>query len=331
VGAYGIAVLSGGPDSPATLQHVVIEGNTVSGTRTGQSETITVNGDVTDFLVAKNTVTDADNIGIAAIGWELDHGQANHGLITDNLVSDVDTYSNDAYGTWKNGACHPLPENAAGIYTDGAAYIWISANVVWNSDQGINLDVEIAHETTSHLLVSGNTVVNTEGTSSGDPSAGPEPSGVSGTSDVAGHDPYAFYVDAVGTGSTIRDVYAHDNTFENQSQHFLHVSWGMPVVAFGGNWGHVMLWHNTIEGGLAGDRYNPLEEIDTLPHATAVLDCEVFVHLTNASTSVDGNFALPTSSYLSLTAWQSHNGHGWDTHSVASGSTFSSACPPSAD
>ncbi len=68
VGAYGIAVLSYGDGAAGTLQHVVIEGETVEHTRTGQSETVTVNGDVTDFLVADNRVYDTDNIGIDNIG-----------------------------------------------------------------------------------------------------------------------------------------------------------------------------------------------------------------------------------------------------------------------
>ncbi len=54
VDAYGIAVIAAGSKTSPALQHVVVEGNTVTGTRTGQSETMTFNGDLTDFLVAGN-------------------------------------------------------------------------------------------------------------------------------------------------------------------------------------------------------------------------------------------------------------------------------------
>jgi hypothetical protein len=326
VDAYGIAVVSAGSKAAEALQHVVVEGNTVSGTRTGQSETVTLNGELTDFLVADNTVHDVDNIGIDAIGWETGANQANHGLIQGNTVYDVDTLDNMSYGRWNGTACVPRPENAAGLYDDGGSYLWFQGNTVWNTDQGINLDVETAHKHTDHLLVSGNDVVDDPGTSAGDPSTGPEPPGVGGTSTVAGHDPYAFYVDAFGTGASITDVYAHDNVFQNQSQYYLQPSGGMPVVDVGGTWSHVQLWHNQIEGLGPADRDNPLVEIDHQPAAgTAVIDCNDYENLSDASGTVDGNFALPTADWLTLAQWQADNRHGWDADSTVGG--FSPACP----
>lgn len=324
VDAYGIAVISAGKDGSQQLQHLVIEDNTVTDTRTGQSETVTVNGNVTDFLVAGNTIGDTDNIGTDAIGWETGANEANHGLFVGNTVYDVDTYSNMAYGHWSGVSCEPQPENAAGIYTDGASYIWIDDNLVWNTDQGINLDVETAHRHTDHLLVSGNEVYDDPGTSFGDPSTGTEPPGVSGSSQVAGHDPYAFYVDAYGAGATITDVYAHDNVFENQSQYFLDPSDGMPVVDLGGRSSNVMLWHNTVVGGGSGDLYNPLLEIDRLPTGTNTIDCNDYQALSSATGTVNGNFALPTDDWLTLANWQADNGHGWDAHSQVGG--FDPAC-----
>ncbi|HEV8065948.1 MAG TPA: hypothetical protein VGP46_13985, partial [Acidimicrobiales bacterium] len=44
VAAYGIAVVAAGGRTSPALQHLVVEGNTVTGTRTGQSETVTFNG-----------------------------------------------------------------------------------------------------------------------------------------------------------------------------------------------------------------------------------------------------------------------------------------------
>src|SRR5579859_2276383 len=125
VDGYGIAAIAAGSSSSPALQHLVIEGNTVENTRTGQSETVTINGDITDFLAADNSIHDADNIGLDTIGWEVGQSQANHGLVRGNTVYSVDTYSNAAYGKWNSttGRCGPLPENAAGLYDDGASYV----------------------------------------------------------------------------------------------------------------------------------------------------------------------------------------------------------------
>jgi hypothetical protein len=328
VDAYGIAAIAAGSSTSPALQHLVIEGNTVTGTRTGQSETVTINGDITDFLAADNTIYHTDNIGLDTIGWETGTAQARHGLVQGNTVYNVDTYSNAAYGKWDSatGTCGPLPENAAGLYDDGASYIWINDNVVWNTDQGINLDVETANRQTDHLLVSGNTVYDDPGTSASDPSDGANPPGTSGTSTVAGHDPYAMYIDAFGSKASITDVYVHDNTFQNQSQYFLTPGDGMPAVDLGGIWSNVQIWHNTIAGKGGADRYNPLFEVDTQPSGgTNTVNCNDYEDLSTAADTVNGNFALPDNDWLTLAQWQAHNGHGWDADSEVGG--FSASCP----
>jgi hypothetical protein len=326
VAAYGIAVIAAGGSAAQALQHLVIEGNTVTGTRTGQSETVTINGNITDFLAADNVIHDADNIGLDTIGWETGSAQARHGLIQGNTVYNIDTWSNAAYGTWTNGTCAPQDENAAGIYDDGSSYIWINSNTLWNTDQGINLDVETAGKESDHLLVSGNTVYDDPGTSASDPSAGSNPPGTASTSTVAGHDPYALYVDAFGTNASITDVYVHDNTLQNQSQYYLTPSDGMPVLDLGGSWSNVQIWHNTITGGGTADVYNPLFEVDQLPAGgTNAVDCNNYASLSTSSSTVNGNFALPDSNWLTLADWQANNGYGWDTDSQVGG--FSANCP----
>jgi hypothetical protein len=298
----------------------------VTRTRTGQSETVTVNGAITDFLASGNVIHDVDNIGLDTIGWETGGSQASHGYVYGNTVYNVDTWNNHAYGRWRNGRCAALPENAAGLYDDGASYIWIHSNVVWNTDQGINLDVETAGKETDHLLVSGNTVHADPGTSKSDPSTGTNPPGTGGTSTVAGHDPFALYIDAFGSNAKIMDVYVHDNTLQNQSQFFLTPSAGMPVVDLGGIWSNVQIWHNTITGMGATDRYNPLFEVDKQPNGgTSVVDCNDYGNLSTAGNTVNGNFALPSNDWLTLADWQAHNGHGWDADSAVGG--FSPNCP----
>ncbi len=327
VDAYGISVIAAGSATSGALQHVVVEGNTVSHTRTGQSETITVNGDITDFLVANNVVHHGDNIGMDTIGWETGSSQARHGLVQGNTVYNIDTYNNAGYGQWSHGRCRPTPEGAGGIYNDGGAYIWINDNTVWNTNQGISLDCETAGKKSDHLLVSGNTVVNEAGTSFRDPSIGANPPGTGGTSTVAGHDSYAFYVDAYGPGASIGDVYAHGNIFVDQSQYYLKRSYLMPVVDLGGGlWSNVEIWHNTIEGLGPADRYNPLLAISNQPSGGInVVNCNNYVNLSGAANSLSGNFATPSHSYLTLHQWQASNGHGWDANSEVNG--FSLSCP----
>ena len=198
--------------------------------------------------------------------------------------------------------------------------------MVWNTDQGINLDVETKGKFTDHLLVSGNTVVNDPGTSLADPSTGTNPPGTAGSSTVAGHDPFALYVDAFGRNATISSVYVHGNTFQNDSQFFLQPSFGMPVVDFGGLWSNVQIWHNTILGMGASDLHNPLFEVDKQPTAgTNTIDCNDYGNLSTASGTVNGNFALPSTNSLTLPQWQAGNKHGWDANSEVGG--FSANCP----
>ena len=327
VGAYGIGVFSYGRGAAGALQHVVVEGDTIDHTRTGQSETLTVNGDVTDFLVADNLVSDTDNIGIDTIGWEAGTDQARHGIVSGNVVANVDTWSNHSYGRWNGSRCVPRTQNAGGIYDDGASYVWIEHNTVWNTNQGISLDVETPRRTTGHLLVTGNTVFDGPGTSIGTNSAGTDPSQMPGVSSVAGHAYDAFYVDAFGVGSTIADVVATGNTFVNESQFYgTRSPQTAPVVDLGGRWRTVVIRGDVIEGNGASDRRNPLLLVDNepLPASIAVVDCNAYGRLSAEPT---GNFVLPGGKvFVSLSAWRRGNGHGWDAHSVAGLSP--PRCPP---
>jgi hypothetical protein len=316
IDAFGIEVESYGRGASEALQHVVIAQNSIADTRTGQSETLAVNGDVTDFLVAANRIDQADNIGIDVEGWYNGTAQARYGVVQDNVVANVDTWNNHAYGRWDaaRGRCEPLSPNAAGIYDDGASDIWIRDNVVANTDQGISLDTENANRWTDHILVSGNTVWDSAGTRLGDPSIGPNPPGVPGVSSVAGHAYDAFYVDAFGPGSRIFDVYAYGNVFRNASAYFGGLTrQTATVVDFGGAWQDVVLWDNTMAGGGAGDPWDVLLEVDNRPVTPTgtVIDCTDYEALSRSA-----NFALPNATFTSLAAWQHGNGYGWDRNSL---------------
>src|SRR3974390_3262968 len=66
--AFGVAIY--GTDSTTPLDTVTFTGNEVYALRTGNSESVTFNGNVTNFSILNNMVHDNDNIGIDAIGFE---------------------------------------------------------------------------------------------------------------------------------------------------------------------------------------------------------------------------------------------------------------------
>ncbi len=328
VGAYGIVVLAAGRAGSPALQHVVVEGNTLTDLRTGQSESLSVNGAVSDYLVARNVLGGLDNIGIDAVGWETGPVQPREGLIARNRVTNVDTLVNGAYARWNptSGRCVARGENAGGIYDDGASRLWIRDNVVWNTNQGISLDVETPGRSTSQLLVTGNDVYDAPGTSLGDPSEGPNPPGVPGHSTVAGHAYDALYLDTYGRGSAMRDVIVTNNVFVNQSQNLLgHAT--APVVDLAGNWRDVVIEHNVIGGGGARDRLNPLIVLESpYPGRGLVLDCNRYQGLSAVAGTAFENFATPNVTALSLGAWRAATHDHLDAHSTI-GAAPSCAAP----
>jgi hypothetical protein len=138
-----------------------------------------------------------------------------------------------------------------------------------------------------------------------------------------------MYIDAFGSGATISSVYVHDNVFQNESQFYLTPNSGMPVFDIGGRWSNVEVWHNTIEGMGPTDRYNTLFEVDRQPltGTTDTIDCNDYENLSTAGNTVNGNFAMPSNSWLTLAQWQTDNKHGWDADSEVGG--FSAECPAS--
>lgn len=310
--AFGIAVKAFGDNQAQALQHVVIERNTVSKTVTGQSESVTINGDVTDFLVAGNTITDVNNIGLDVIGWETggialpgghSASQARNGLVQANHVSNVDTRLNPGYGIRQGSRCAPGDMGAGGIYVDGASHLWIDHNTVTNTNHGIELNAEDQDrrkgESADLLLVTGNTVADGAGDGFGS-SASPY--------DDAGHAYAAFLVGGVadnsGDSSTVHDVYAHGNSFTNLSQFFVDPTQSRPpnvaaTVLFQGGWGRTWMLGNTITAGGPSDKLNPLLEVDVnagFAPTTApgvVVDCNRYVGLS----TVVNNFLSPSNGW----------------------------------
>ena len=136
--AFGIAVYG---TSSTPITQITISGNQLYNMKTGNSETMNVDGNVTYFTISNNVVHDNDNIGIDAIGFEgvgpSGSDQAKYGLVSGNTVYNISSYGNPAYGN---------QYAADGLYCDGCAYVIFERNTVHNCD----LNIEAASEHKSH-------------------------------------------------------------------------------------------------------------------------------------------------------------------------------------
>ena len=133
--AFGIAAW-GTVETPIT--ELVIRGNNVYSLKTGNSESVNVDGNVTHFSITNNLVHDNDNIGIAAIGYEepvgpVGYDEAMYGEISGNTIYNISGIDNPGEGD---------SYDADGIYCDGCAYVTIERNLVHNVDYGIEVASE---------------------------------------------------------------------------------------------------------------------------------------------------------------------------------------------
>jgi Protein of unknown function (DUF1565) len=151
-GAQGIAAY--GTSATASINNLIISGNTLYGLRTGSSESMTVNGNVQYFAITNNIVHDNDNIGIVAIGYEKTApnssvDQARDGTIAQNLVYHITSAKNPNY----HGQL-----GADGIYVDGGTRIVIEQNIVYNTDIGIEAASEHHTRLSSYVIIRNNLI-----------------------------------------------------------------------------------------------------------------------------------------------------------------------------
>lgn len=153
--AFGIAVYG---TSSTAINNLTIDGCEVYGLRTGASESLVLNGNVTKFAVSNNLVHDNNNIGIDIIGYEgtgppsLD--RARDGVVTGNTVYNIDSSFNPAYGG--NFTTGGGERSAAGIYVDGGTNVVIERNHVFRSNFGIELASENAAGFTDYITLRNN-------------------------------------------------------------------------------------------------------------------------------------------------------------------------------
>jgi hypothetical protein len=149
---FGIAVY--GTDAKTPISELVIDGNEVHHLQTGSSESLVVNGNVTNFRITQNVVHDNNNIGIDVIGFERTApdpavDQARDGVVSGNLVYNITSRGNPAYGN---------DENSDGIYVDGGTRVLIEQNVMHDVDFGIELASEHKDRATSYITARNNLI-----------------------------------------------------------------------------------------------------------------------------------------------------------------------------
>jgi Right handed beta helix region len=167
---FGIAVY--GTDANSPITDLTIDGNEVHHLKTGSSESLVVNGNVTNFRITHNVVHDNNNIGIDVIGFERTApdpavDQARDGLVSGNLVYNITSRGNPAYGD---------DQSSDGVYVDGGTRVLIEQNVIHDVDFGIELASEHQNRATSYITARNNLIFhcNTAGVSIGgyDPKRG---------------------------------------------------------------------------------------------------------------------------------------------------------------
>lgn len=162
--AHGIAVMGTGHNDAEAIRNVVIDSNTIHSMRTGSSESLVINGNVSGWQVSNNTIYDVNNIAIDAIGGEGissklttdQHGRdlpgkvdaARYGFIESNTVNNMSTKDNPAYDSKESWA--------GAIYVDGGHHILIKDNKVSNSPWAYDVGAENCVES-SHITLIGNT------------------------------------------------------------------------------------------------------------------------------------------------------------------------------
>jgi Right handed beta helix region len=206
--AFGIAVY--GTDAKIPITDLIIDGNEVHHLKTGSSESLVVNGNVTNFRITHNIVHDNNNIGIDVIGFERTApdpavDQARDGVVSGNLVYNITSRGNPAYRN---------DESSDGIYVDGGTRILIEQNVMHDVDFGIELASEHKDRATSYITARNNLIYHchTAGVSIG--GYAPE-RGHTDHSSVVNNTLFENDTSATGSGEFQLQWNMADNRFEN--------------------------------------------------------------------------------------------------------------------
>lgn len=206
--AFGMTVY--GTKFPDAIDGLAVSGNEIFHTKTGCSETLSLDGNVTSWAVVSNVVHDADNIAIGAIGFEKvakneAYDQARGGVIRGNTIYNITSFGNPDYGN---------QYAADGIYIDGGTNIVIEQNRIHHVDLGIEIASEHRDRTSSFVTARNNLIYS--GNSAGI-SIGGYGANRGGTDHVAvvGNTLYRNDTRNTGSGELQIQFNATNNIFEN--------------------------------------------------------------------------------------------------------------------
>ena len=119
------------------ISQLVVNGNELYDLQTGESESMTLNGNVTNFQITNNLVHDNNNIGIDIIGYEgtgpVGYDEASYGVVSGNTVYNISGIANPGEGN---------EYDADGLYCDGCAFVTFERNVIFQVDYGIETTSE---------------------------------------------------------------------------------------------------------------------------------------------------------------------------------------------
>lgn len=161
-GRNSLVIYVHGGSSIDPNEHIFILNNEVSYNTTGNSEVVTVNGNVDGFVIQGNYIHHNNNIGIDVIGFEGNgpdgYDQARNGLIADNIVEYISTEGGPGFP--RNSTYSKNDYSAGCIYVDGGKNIVVERNVIKNCDLGIELASEHKGKSTENIVVRNNFISN---------------------------------------------------------------------------------------------------------------------------------------------------------------------------
>jgi hypothetical protein len=148
---HGIEIIG---NTAVPMKNILVEENEIHDCNTGYSENLTINGYVDGFVIRKNKIYNAENIGIDAAGgyWANPtpaHNYSRNGVISDNEIFNVEMRTGPLGGY-----------GAIGIYVDGARNITIERNKIHDTDRGIGIVSENDAYPTEGCIVRNNFVYN---------------------------------------------------------------------------------------------------------------------------------------------------------------------------
>jgi hypothetical protein len=139
------ALLVYGDNATNTITDITLDGNIITNCRTGFSEALTVNGNVSSFEVKNNLIHDIKNIGIDIAG--------HFGACPDPALDQArngKVYGNTVYN------CRSSYAVSAAIYVDGGKDLVVERNTAYQSGRGFEIGCENVGKTTSNVILRNN-------------------------------------------------------------------------------------------------------------------------------------------------------------------------------